>query len=87
MMKTCKWCKAEIDKATSCGGAPVVGFNQRWVPIVFGEEKDFTEGTEKCPKCKVIIKGRHHAYCPVEQCPNCNGKINDCGCFYKIKEE
>lgn len=86
-MKTCKWCDSEIGKATSCAGTPLVGFNQRWAPILFGEEDTYDPETKKCPGCEVLIKGRHHVYCPIEQCPHCKGKMNFCGCFYTVKEE
>jgi len=87
MNKTCKWCTLEIGKSTSCAWTPVIGFNQRWERIPFGEEVDFNPEMKTCPGCEILVKGHHHVYCPVEECPNCKGKMNECGCFYKMKEE
>lgn len=78
----CRGCKQEIGVATSCGRQPVVGFNQRWERVPFGHEIDFTTEMEKCPKCLILVGAYHHTFCEFEECPRCQSKIDDCGCFY-----
>lgn len=87
MNTKCKACKQEIGKGGSCGRQPVVGFNQRWERVPFGQEVDYTEQMLACPGCNAGRAGYHHVYCSFEECPRCQGKIDECGCFYTRKKE
>ncbi len=75
LAKICKSCQREIFTVPSCNSQVVVGHGQRWMPVVH-------KSKEQCKHCGVLPGGRHHLYCPSEQCPRCNKKIIVCGCFY-----
>ncbi len=85
----CGFCKQDTAETKGCAKNPVVGHNQRWDRIPYGKEVD--EATHPfpgfCSGCNVSLKAYHHALCPVEECPRCNGKMNICQCFYTLKEE
>lgn len=81
-MTICLSCRRDIEDGNSCGRQPVVGFNQRWERVTFGNEVDFTEEMKTCPGCYVSTSSYHHVYCAFEECPKCQGKIDNCGCFY-----
>jgi hypothetical protein len=89
MITTCKFCKQNISEARGCGSNPLVGHNERWQRIPYGHEIENVERkpTEACEGCNIVLNGYHHVYCPVEECPRCNGKLNICQCFYTMKEE
>ena len=74
LAKTCKACQKEIFSVPSCGTHLLVGHDERWMPIV--------NTKVPCKHCGVFPGGRHHLYCPEEQCPRCKKKIVVCGCFY-----
>ncbi len=82
----CKGCRQKIGKKNSCGRQPVVGFNQRWERLPFGQEIDFSTEMENCSSCLVPVGAYHHVYCAFEECPRCQKKIDECGCFYTKKE-
>lgn len=82
---TCTFCSQDTDKSKGCGKNPVVGHNQRWDRIPFGHEVE-GEIEGDCPGCNIVKSAYHHAYCPLEECPRCNGKMNVCQCFYTMKE-
>ena len=92
---TCKFCNQETAVAKGCGGNPVIGHNQRWSRIPYGHEVEgkalvkpnLPKVEGDCPGCNVVKAAFHHAYCPIEECPRCNGKMNICQCFYTLKEE
>ncbi len=75
LAKICKSCQKEIFTVTSCNSQVLVGHGERWMPVVH-------KSKEKCKHCGVLPGGRHHLYCPDEQCPRCNKKLVVCGCFY-----
>jgi len=72
--KVCKSCKRELFQVPSCNSLMLVGHGQRWKPIVH-------KGKENCKYCGVMPGGRHHLYCPEEECPRCGKKMMVCGCF------
>ena len=72
--KTCKSCQKELFSVPSCNSLMLVGHGERWVPVVH-------KGKAPCESCGVMPGGRHHLYCPVEECPRCGKKMVKCGCF------
>lgn len=74
LSKTCKACDSELFTVASCGSQMLVGHGERWMPVVY-------KGKKPCKACGVFAGGRHHLYCPHEECPRCKGKFATCGCF------
>ncbi len=72
--KTCTSCDRELFTVTSCNSQMIVGHGERWMPVIYRDKKP-------CKACGVLAGGRHHLYCPHEECPRCKGKFVSCGCF------
>ena len=85
--RICPGCKQNIEIGQGCGRQPVVGFNKRWERVPFGQEVDFSTEMETCPSCGVTGTAYHHVYCTFEECPRCQKKIDECGCFYTREKE
>jgi hypothetical protein len=74
MGKTCRSCGKKLFEVPSCNSLMLIGHNKRWMPIVH-------KGKEPCKACGVMPGGRHHLYCPYEECPRCGKMLRYCGCF------
>jgi hypothetical protein len=72
--RICRSCANELFLTSSCNSTMLVGHGKRWSPIVH-------KGKKPCVSCGVMAGGRHHLYCPVEECPRCGKKMMKCGCF------
>lgn len=73
LSKICKACEKELFTVPSCNSTMLVGHGKRWFPII--------NKKVPCKSCGVFPGGRHHLYCPHEECPRCNDKFVTCGCF------
>jgi len=73
LSKICKACEKELFTVPSCNSTMLAGHGKRWSPVV--------NKKVPCKSCGVFPGGRHHLYCPHEECPRCNDKFVTCGCF------
>jgi hypothetical protein len=79
---TCPRCNREMTPGTTCiDTAPRVPWNPAALNESMGLDLD---PHRNCRDCNCPPGGLHHAYCCLEECPDCGDQALQCGCIFPV---
>jgi hypothetical protein len=80
-IRQCAYCRRDASAEAGCT-TDTITFPDGTVEaaIAYGAEST-PRPAERCPGCGVEPNGYHHPFCPVEECPRCDGQLMRCGCL------
>ena len=89
--RICEACHQQVQPSIGCSVSHITIDGKKYRRIMAGDERhaanaDTTDDVT-CPECNVGMGQYHHWECGVEECPVCQGYLQQCGCDVEIVEK